>query len=110
MAFDVRVGLYDDPPKKETVKMVKATLDGFAYMGKLSRGLEGLLFRFVTTPSYWKFCEAEDTVFDVGQEIVDKKIMELKKMAEEGEAFAEDRGKYNSLLNLHSDALPFVCL
>ncbi|KAL9965312.1 hypothetical protein ACROYT_G029093 [Oculina patagonica] len=91
MAFDVRVGLYDDPPKKETVKMVKATLDVFKYAGKLSRGLEGLLFRFVTTPTYWKYCKAEDTVIAVGQKIVDKKIMELKKMAEEGEAFAEDK-------------------
>ncbi|KAL9965313.1 hypothetical protein ACROYT_G029094 [Oculina patagonica] len=90
MAFDVRVGLYDDPPNKETVKMIKATVDGFAYMGKLARGLEGLLFRFVTTPTYRKFCETQDTALRISQEIVDKKVMELKKMAEEGETFAED--------------------
>ncbi|XP_078380880.1 cytochrome P450 10-like isoform X2 [Oculina patagonica] len=90
MAFDVRVGLYDDPPNKETVKMIKATFDTFKYMGKLSRGLEGLLFRFVTTPTYRKFCEAQDTAIGISQEIVDKKVMELKKMAEEGEAFADD--------------------
>ncbi len=101
MAFDVRVGLYDDPPNKETVKMIKATVDGFAYMGKLARGLEGLLFRFVTTPTYRKFCETQDTAIRISQEIVDKKVMELKKMAEEGEAFAEDGGKHNSLQNIN---------
>ena len=72
--------------------MVKATSDCFAYIGKLNRGLEGLMFRFVKTPSYWKFCEAQDTALPISQEIVDKKIKELKKIAEEGEAFAEDGG------------------
>ena len=43
MAFDVRVGLYDDPPNKETVKMIHATLDAFTHMGKLNRGWEGPL-------------------------------------------------------------------
>ncbi|XP_078380883.1 cytochrome P450 10-like isoform X2 [Oculina patagonica] len=83
MAFDERVGLYDDPPNEETVKMVKATFDAFKYMGKLSRGLEGLIFRFVRTPTYWKFCEAQDTAIGISQKIVDKKVMDLKKTAEE---------------------------
>ena len=93
MALDERVGLYDEPPKKETVKMLKATLDTFVYIRKLSEGLEGLMFRFFKTPSYWKYCEAEDTAIRIGQEIVDKKVLELKKMAEEGEPFAKDGGK-----------------
>ena len=38
MAFDVRVGLYDDPPDKDTVKFVQATVDALALQGKLSRG------------------------------------------------------------------------
>ena len=69
MAFDVRVGLYDDPPNKETVKMIKTTFDSFVYLGKLSRGLESLLFRFVTTPTYWKFCEAQDTSLRISQDM-----------------------------------------
>lgn len=92
MAFDVRVGLYDDPPNKETVKMIKSTFDTFLYMGKLNRGLEGLIFKFVKTPSYWKYCEAQDTAIAISQAIVDKKIKELKKMAHEGEQFVEDQG------------------
>ena len=81
--------------------MVKATLDSFACMGKLNRGLEGFMFRFVKTPSYWKFCQAKETSFSIGQEIVDKKIKELKKIADEGEAFAEDGGKDSLLLNIN---------
>ena len=92
MAFDLTVRLYDDPPNKETVKMIKATLDVFTHMGKLSRGWESLISNFVKTPSYKKFVEAQDISLSIGQGIVDKKIMELKKMADEGEAFAEDQG------------------
>ena len=74
--------------------MIKATLDGFMYLGKLNRGLEGLLYRFVNTPSYRKFCEAQDTQFAVVQKIVDKKISDLNKMAEDGEeiSLGENQG------------------
>ena len=57
MAFDVRVGLFDDPPSKETkkmLKMIKAVFDGFALLGKMNSGWEGLLYRFIKTPSYKK--------------------------------------------------------
>ncbi|KAL9965305.1 hypothetical protein ACROYT_G029084 [Oculina patagonica] len=90
MAFDERVGLYDEPPNKETVKIIKANFERMRLAGKLSSGLEGLLFRFVKTPFYWKFCEAQDTLFGISQKIVDKKVMELTKMAEEGEVFEEN--------------------
>ena len=104
MALDVRIGLYDDPPNKETVEMIKASNESARLHGKLSRGLEGLLFRFVSTPSFVsipsfrKYCEAQDTVFGIGQKIVDKKVMELRKMAEEGDVFEENEGKKNSLI------------
>ncbi|KAL9965315.1 hypothetical protein ACROYT_G029100 [Oculina patagonica] len=91
MAFDERVGLYDDPPNEEIVKMIKATFDGFKYMGKLNWGWEALLYRFVNTPSYRKFCESQDTLFAISQKIVDKKILELNKMAEDGEEFVKNQ-------------------
>ena len=87
MAFDVRVGLYDDPPNKDTVKMVQATLDAFALMGKMGRGWENLCYTFFTTPTYRKFCEAQDTSFAMSQKIVDNKVEELNKMAQEGGTF-----------------------
>ena len=95
MAFDVRVGLYDDPPNKDTVKMVQSTMDSFALMGKLSRGWESLFWRFFTTPTYRKFCEATDTSFAMSQKIVDNKVAELNKMAEEGGTFDDNQSECN---------------
>jgi len=93
MAFDVRIGLYDDPPNKETVKMIEATKESFRLLGVLCRGLENLLFAFVTTPNYRKYCKNQDIAIEIGQRIVDDKVSELKKMAEEGEEFTKDGGK-----------------
>lgn len=93
MVFDVRIGLYDDPPNKETVKMIEATKETFRLLGVLCRGLENVLFPFVTTPTYRKYCEVQDIAIDIGQRIVDNKVSELKKMAEEGEEFTKDGGK-----------------
>ena len=101
MAFDVRVGLYDDPPNKTTVKMTKANSERIKLAGELNKGLMSLLFRLVWTPSYSKFCEAQDTTFGISQRIVDKKVAELKNMAEQGESFQENTGKYKSCLNMN---------
>ena len=79
MAFDVRVGLYDDPPNKDTVKFVQAAVDALALQGKLSRGWGSLFWKFFTTPTYRKFCEARDTSYAMSKKIVDNKVAELKK-------------------------------
>ena len=92
MAFDVRVGLYDDPP---TVKFVQATVDALALQGKLSKGWGSLFWKFFTTPTYRKFCEARDTSYAMSQKIVDNKVAELKKMAEEGRAFDDNQSECN---------------
>lgn len=96
VAFDLRVGLYDDPPNQEIINMIKATFDGFKYLGNLNRGWESQLYTFVTTPSYRKFCESQDTLFGIGQKVVDKKIADLKKLAGDGEEFVENQGKLSS--------------
>lgn len=93
MAFDTRVGLYDDPPNKETVRMIEATKEAFKYLGKLSAGWEGLLSRFVITPSCRKYFEVQDIAIGISQKFVDDKISELKAMAQEGKGFSEDGGK-----------------
>ena len=95
MAFDVRVGLYDDPPNKDTVKMIQATVDGFALMGKLGRGWEHLCYAFFTTSTYRKYCEAQDTSYAMSQKIVDNKVAELNKMAEEGGTLDDNQSECN---------------
>ena len=97
MAFDVRVGLYDDPPSNETkkmLKMIRAILDGFALLGNLNSGWEELLYKFMKTPSYRKFVETQDIQFSVSQEIIDRKVKALNKMVEEGEQFSENQGDF----------------
>lgn len=96
VAFDLRVGLYDDPPNQEIINMIKATFDGFKYLGNLNRGWESQLYTFVTTPSYRKFCESQDTLFGIGQKVVDEKIADLKKLAGDGEEFVENQRKLSS--------------
>ena len=96
VAFDLRVGLYDDPPNQEIINMIKATFDGFKYLGNLNRGWESQLYTLVTTPSYRKFCESQDTLFSIGQKVVDKKVADLKKLAEDGDEFVENQGKLSS--------------
>ncbi|XP_020621575.1 cytochrome P450 27C1-like [Orbicella faveolata] len=91
MAFDLRVGLYEDPPNQDIIKVIQATFDGFKYLGYLNRGWESQLYRFVTTPSYRKFCKTQDTLFSIGQKIVDKKVADLKKFTEEGDEFVENQ-------------------
>ena len=95
VAFDVRVRLYDDPPDKDAVKFVQATVDALALQGKLSRGWGSLFWKFFTTPTYRKFCEARDTSYAMSQKIVDNKVAELKKMAEEGRAFDDNQSECN---------------
>ena len=73
--------------------MVEATKEAFKLFGKLSAGLEGLLSRFVTTPSCRKYYEVQDIAIGISQAFVDDKILELKKMAEEGKGFVEDEGE-----------------
>jgi len=91
MVFDARVGLYDDPQNKDAVDMIHATLETFACWGKLVTGWESVLFRFATTPSYRKFCKAQDTMLAIGQKFVDNKVMELNNMAEQGNSFVDDQ-------------------
>ena len=94
MAFDLRVGLYEDPPNPDIIKVIQATSDGFKYLAYLEKGWESQLYRFVTTPLYRKFFETQDTLFNIGQKIVDKKVADLEKFREEdGDDFAENQGK-----------------
>ena len=93
IVFDTRIGLYDDPPNKDEMEMIHATMETFGSWGKPLVGWESLLFRFAMTPSYRKFCKPEDTMLAIGQKFVDKKVTELKKQAEQGMSFVENQGQ-----------------
>lgn len=108
MAFDLRVGLYDDPPNQDIIKIIQATFDGFKYLGYLNRGWESQLYRFVTTPSYRKFCETQDTLFSIGQKIVDRKVADLKKLTADGDEFVENQGRLSSKVSYDNIFFSFL--
>jgi len=93
MVFDKRIELYDDPPNKDAMEMIHATMETFASWGKLLVGWESLLFRFAMTPSYRKFCKTQDTMLAIGQKLVDKNVTDLKKQSEQGMSFVENQGQ-----------------
>ena len=48
--------------------------------------------RYMDTPMYKKFSKAQDTVLDIGQRFVNKKMKELKEMADRGIDPADAQG------------------
>ena len=104
MAFDVRLGLYDDPPKKEALKFIDAVQNFLLLTHKLVFSIPSSIIRpHVDTPAFKKFLKYADTILDIGQGFVDKKTKELKEMAEKGfKSSDETQGTVNSFF------LPFL--
>lgn len=94
VVFDLRVGLFNDPPNRETAEMVKAINESFVLMGKLNGGLERLLLQYTCFKSstYKKLCDNLDAVLRIGHKFVNTRMKKLKEMAEGGEEFVENQG------------------
>ena len=95
VVFDLRVGLFDDPPNSDTAEMVKAINESFTLMGKLNGGAERLFLRYTSfkSSSYVKLCENLDTVLRIGHKFVNARVKKLQEMADGGEEFVENQGK-----------------
>ena len=89
MVFDVRIGLYNDPPKEEPLGFIEAVHDIFHYTQKLELGFDKFLLKFVDTTSFKKVQEAIDIILDIGQKYVDDKMEQL---SEQGDTFHENQG------------------
>ena len=102
VVFDLRVGLFNDPPNDETVQMVKAINESFTLMGKLNGGFERLLLRYTSykSSSYKKLCDNLDTVLRVGHGFVNERMKRLKEMADGGDEFVENQGTINIYTNV----------
>ena len=93
MAFDSRVGLYEDTPPQEALEFTKAVNDFFELTQQLLLNvLHRVAFRYMDTPMYKKFSKTQDTVLHLGQRFVDKKMKELKEMADRGIDPADAQG------------------
>ena len=85
LAFDTRLGLYEDPPPSEALKFIEEVQNFFALSHKLLFSIPSTIARrYVDTPMFKKFLKCGDTVLDIGQGFVNKKMAELKEMAEKG--------------------------
>ena len=93
MAFDSRFGLYEDTPPQEALEFTKAVDDFFELSQQLMLNvLQRVAFRYMDTPMYKKFSKVQDTILDIGQRFVNKKMKELKEMADRGIDPADAQG------------------
>lgn len=94
VTLDVRIGLYDDPPNNETVKMLEETCKFFQFLERFGGLWESLLLRFgLSSTTYREFCQTEDNAIKIGQKIVNQKVKELSVNKEK--EFIENQGTSN---------------
>ena len=85
VAFDTRLGLYEDPPPQEALKFIEEVDNFFILSQKLMFNIPSRMARkYIDTPTFKKFLKSADAFLDIGQGFVNKKMMELKEMAEKG--------------------------
>ena len=110
MAFDTRLGLYEDPPPQEALKFIDAVQNFFSLAQKLMFSIpSNMVRRYIDTPAFKKFLKNADDILDIGQGFVDKKMRELKEMAEKDkEPSGDTQGNvYIRLIILsQKDAIP----
>ncbi|KAK3747136.1 hypothetical protein QZH41_015124 [Actinostola sp. cb2023] len=78
LVFDARIGLYEDPPRNEPLRFIKAVNDLFECLHNLEVGPEKMFFTKFNTPSFKKLCQAIDVIRASAQIYMDVKREELK--------------------------------
>lgn len=85
VAFDSRLGLYEDPPSREALRFIEEVHNFFTFSHKLLFSVTSrFVRRYVDTPTLKKFWKTADAVHEIGQGFVDRKMKELKEMADKG--------------------------
>ena len=86
LAFDARLGLYEDPPKEEAMRFIQGVHDFFSLSHELFFSISvRMAKRFnIDTPKLKKFFKVADDLLEIGESFVDKKMRELKEMADKG--------------------------
>ena len=85
VAFDTRLGLYDDPIPPEALQFINEVQNFFALSHKVFfSAAHRIAGPYIDIPLFKKFLKCADTILDIGQGFVEKKMMELKEMAEKG--------------------------
>ena len=85
VAFDARLGLYEDSPPKEALQFIEEVQNFFTLSHKLFFSIPSRIARqYMDTPTFKKFLRCGDAILDIGRGFVDKKMRELKEMTEKG--------------------------
>lgn len=86
LAFDSRLGLYEDPPKEEAMRFITEVHNFFSISHKLFFSVSRRLGKnfSIDTPLLKKFFKTADTLIEIGEGFVDKKMNELKEMSDKG--------------------------
>ena len=93
MVLDARIGLYNDPPNEDAMKLIQSVDDSFKYLQILFFGfVEKNLLPYMDTPSYRKFSKAIETAEEVLAIFINKKIEEFEEIARRDD-FEENQGE-----------------
>ena len=85
VAFDTRLGLYEDPPPKEALQFIEEVQNFTNLSHKLFFSIPSRIAgKYIDTPTFKKFLKCGDAILDIGQGFVDKTMRELKEMTEKG--------------------------
>lgn len=81
LVLDTRIGMYNEPPSAEAVKLIQGVDDAVKNMQNLVFGfLEKNLLPYIDTPSFKKLSKALDSNDEILAMFVNKKIKELEEM------------------------------
>ena len=84
LAFDARLGLYEDPPKEEAMRFIQEIHNFLAISHKLFFSIPRQIAKKfnIDTPLLKKFFKTADVLIEIGEGFVDKKMRELKEMSD----------------------------
>lgn len=84
LAFDSRLGLYEDPPKEEAMRFITEVHNFFSISHKLFFSVSRRIAKNlnIDTPLLKKFFKTADALIEIGEGFVDKKMRELKEMSD----------------------------
>jgi len=86
LAFDARLGLYEDPPKQEALKFIEEVQNFLTLSHKLVFSITSRIAQQygLDTPTFKKFVKCSYSMVHIGRGFVNKKMKELEEMAEKG--------------------------
>ena len=94
VAFNTRLGLYQDPPPDKALKFIEAVDTFFIQTQKMLNLPSAMMRQYIDTPALKKFFKAADDIVDIGEYFISNKMKELKEMTEKGIEVSDEGKKF----------------